>query len=430
MRNSIILTLLLLPIALWAQVGIGTTSPNASAKLDVTSTSQGFLPPRVALTATSDATTIKNAAGTSITPATGLFVYNTATAGTSPSNVTPGIYYYDGSKWQRVINQQPDATIEFNQLTPTTASVVFTPNTPTSKDYVYVSTTNNSQWTYNGTAYVTYTPPASTAWNLTGGITDAGSNKTADIVRSGKVGIGTSTPDVSAKLDVTSTTQGFLPPRVALTGTTDVTTIKNTAGTSVTPAAGLLVYNTATSGNVTPGLYYFNGSSWQRINTPSSTSPSVPTWNALTPSITATTTDPTFNTDRLSLNWRMIGPKEMECVFVISTTTAGSNGIGDYLLPVPGGYSIDTSFNFQTAYTGGVGANDQPGFWKNALPGGVGRWMVGGSAGPDICPVVYDATHIRLAIFNSGYYVRCWGSGALGSSASLTITARYTFQVM
>lgn len=166
-----------------AQVGIGTSTPNASAQLEISSSSKGFLPPRVTLTGTADVTTIAS-------PATGLMVYNTATAGTSPANVTPGIYYYDGAKWQRVINQQPDATVEFNTADPNSGSPTFTPNTPASKDYVYVSTVNNSQWTHNGTAYVTYTPPASTAWYMSGGTTDAGSNKTGSIYRTGKVGIG------------------------------------------------------------------------------------------------------------------------------------------------------------------------------------------------------------------------------------------------
>jgi len=178
-----------------AQVGIGTNSPGASAQLEISSSSKGFLPPRVTLTGTADATTIAS-------PATGLMVYNTATAGTSPSNVTPGIYYYDGAKWQRVINQQPDATVEFDKATPTTAGVVFTPNTPASKDYVYVSSVDNSQWTYNGTAYVTYTPPASTAWYLSGGTKDAGSNKSSAIYRSGKVGIGTGTTAPTAGLEI------------------------------------------------------------------------------------------------------------------------------------------------------------------------------------------------------------------------------------
>ena len=50
------------------------------------------------------------------------------------------------------------------------------------------------------------------------------------------VGVGTSTPNASAALDVTATNKGLLPPRVALTSTTDATTIAS-------PAAGLLVYN-------------------------------------------------------------------------------------------------------------------------------------------------------------------------------------------
>jgi hypothetical protein len=200
-NQIIILTLLLSHLNVKAQVGIGTTTPNASAKLDITSTNKGFLPPRVTLTGTADVSTIPN-------PATGLFIYNTATAGTSPSNVTPGLYYYDGIKWQRIINQQPDATIEFNQVTPTTAGVVFTPNTPASKDYVYVSTVDNSQWTYNGSAYVTYTPPASTAWNLAGGNTDASSNKTGGIVRTGNIGIGNTNFSPTTKVDVRATSPG------------------------------------------------------------------------------------------------------------------------------------------------------------------------------------------------------------------------------
>ena len=63
----------------------------------------------------------------------------------------------------------------------------------------------------------------------------------------------------SAALEVYSTNQGFLTPRVALTGTTDATTVTDTEPN------GLLVYNTATAGNVTPGYYYWEGSAWKRI---------------------------------------------------------------------------------------------------------------------------------------------------------------------
>ena len=37
----------LLQLCLYAQVGIGTATPDASAKLDVSSTTSGFLPPRM-----------------------------------------------------------------------------------------------------------------------------------------------------------------------------------------------------------------------------------------------------------------------------------------------------------------------------------------------------------------------------------------------
>lgn len=77
-----------------SQVGIGTNTPSASAQLEVNSTTKGFLPPRVALTSTTAATPITS-------PASGLLVFNTATAGVSPNQVTPGYYYWDGvnSKW-------------------------------------------------------------------------------------------------------------------------------------------------------------------------------------------------------------------------------------------------------------------------------------------------------------------------------------------
>ena len=180
-----------------AQVGIGTSSVNSSAKLQVDATNKGFLPPRVSLTGTGDVTTIA-------TPATGLMVYNLATSGTAPNNVTPGFYYYDGSKWQRVINQQPDATVEFDKATPTTSGVAFAPNIQNSKDYIYVSTADGSQWTSDGTSYSTYTPPASTPWYLSTGTSDAGSNKTGKIYRTGNVGIGTTDP--GNKLEIKAAT--------------------------------------------------------------------------------------------------------------------------------------------------------------------------------------------------------------------------------
>ncbi|MHA8094514.1 hypothetical protein ACMH5Q_06425 [Aquirufa lenticrescens] len=83
-----------------AQTGIGTTTPNASAKLDVSSSTLGFLPPRVALTANNVFAPIT---GTS-SAAAGLLIYNTATAGTAPNNVVPGYYYWNGTAWTQISN--------------------------------------------------------------------------------------------------------------------------------------------------------------------------------------------------------------------------------------------------------------------------------------------------------------------------------------
>ncbi len=80
--------------AAFSQAAINTdgANPDNSAMLDVKSTTKGFLPPRVALTAV-------NAAAPVTSPATGLLVYNTTTAGTSPNNVVPGNYYWNGTRW-------------------------------------------------------------------------------------------------------------------------------------------------------------------------------------------------------------------------------------------------------------------------------------------------------------------------------------------
>jgi hypothetical protein len=78
----------LFSIQLFAQTGIGTTTPEASAKLDVTSSNKGFLPPRISLTAI-------NVASPVTSPANGLLVFNTATAGSGSNQVVPGYYYWN-----------------------------------------------------------------------------------------------------------------------------------------------------------------------------------------------------------------------------------------------------------------------------------------------------------------------------------------------
>ncbi len=81
---------MILSVQVLAQTGIGTTTPNVSAKLDVYSTNKGFLPPRVSLTDAYDQTTIPS-------PATGLLVYCKGDAG-----LAAGYYFWNGNAWATI----------------------------------------------------------------------------------------------------------------------------------------------------------------------------------------------------------------------------------------------------------------------------------------------------------------------------------------
>jgi len=80
------------------------------------------------------------------------------------------------------------------------------------------------------------------------------------LIGKAQTGIGTTTPDASAKLEVSASNKGFLPPRVTLTSGTDTATIPS-------PATGLLVYNTGNNLGLVAGYYYWNGASWATIAT-------------------------------------------------------------------------------------------------------------------------------------------------------------------
>ena len=67
-------------------VGVNSPTPSASAALEISSTSQGFLMPRMTMVQR-DAI---------ISPVNGLFIFQT--------DNTPGLYYYTGSAWKSLEN--------------------------------------------------------------------------------------------------------------------------------------------------------------------------------------------------------------------------------------------------------------------------------------------------------------------------------------
>src|SRR6476661_246242 len=136
-----------LSISNGGSVGIGTTTPHASAALDVNSTSKGLLFPRLTQ-AQRDAIA---------SPAAGLTIYQT-------DNV-PGLYTFDGWVWTSVISSGG-----FNSL-PTAGAVTFnytggeqTYTVPAGVTALYVTATGGS----GGTAYYYY--PSSPAVTAPGGL--------------------------------------------------------------------------------------------------------------------------------------------------------------------------------------------------------------------------------------------------------------------
>ncbi|MFA6060679.1 MAG: hypothetical protein WC756_20955 [Taibaiella sp.] len=83
----------------------------------------------------------------------------------------------------------------------------------------------------------------------------------------GLVGIGTPTPQASAKLDISSTNKGLLIPRVTF------------ANRPASPAEGLMIYQT----DGTPGFYYYADFTWNRIAKKTEARGTVASWSSGTP---------------------------------------------------------------------------------------------------------------------------------------------------
>jgi len=220
----------------------------------------------------------------------------------------------------------------------------------------------------------------------------------------GNVGIGTSSPDATSILDLTSSSKGLLAPRVALTAKSGTST------PIVSPTTGLIVYNTASAGAggdaVTPGYYYFNGTFWTRMD-PEGWSTGVPITLTAPTGYTAPTkgASPAYDYVR----YKNLGGKEYEVEYNLVQTTAGTAGNGDYLISLPASLQFDFNFSGQTAYTGAAGYNAI----INKITNSVGDLFY--SNGHNSATVIpYDATRFRIhtnnwgsvgwTFFNSNYY--------------------------
>lgn len=295
MYKQLLLLTLLITLTYYANaqsVGVNNPAPDASAVLDVFSTNKGVLIPRILLTAT-------NVAAPVVAPFTSLLVYNTATAGVSPNDVTPGYYYWNGTKW---VNIGGDAwklagnagttagtnfigTIDAQDLVLKTNNIeamrilgansnvgigVIAPTAPlqlgTGLYFGEGGLTGSSavgadiRFSTNGLIVADKTILINIDGQNTGTTSffaiskDASNDTGTELMRvqeDGNVGIGTNNP--KAVLDVTSTSAGFAMPRM--------TSPQRKAITA--PFAGLQVFDTDLK-----GFYYYTGTKWDCVSVP------------------------------------------------------------------------------------------------------------------------------------------------------------------
>jgi hypothetical protein len=246
MKNILVLLFLLSNIIARTQVAINTDGalPDSSAILDVNSTTKGLLVPRMTVAQ-------RNAI---YKPATGLLVFCTdsnffcSNTGTmvAPSwtiissrwlSSGSGIYYLDGDVGIGIT--VPSANLDVRGSNPDDGAVFLLGNADLSHRLILFGGRSGDpnpfiQWKQGDPLRFT---------------TDEGGwSEKMRITGDGRVGIGTENP--GAALEVNSTTQGFLPPRM---GQTQIN--------AMTPVLGLIVFNTTT---LKPN--YFDGIQWRNFD--------------------------------------------------------------------------------------------------------------------------------------------------------------------
>ena len=288
-------------------------------------------------------------------------------------------------------------------------------------DYIYTPSRNTTVSLY--ISYVGNSTTVLRSYSTNATITQIGSSAivnpwtlsgTNTYNTTGNVGIGTSSPSASALLDLTSTSQGLLPPRLALTAKS------GTSSPIASPTTGLIVYNTASAGTgvdaVTPGYYYFNGTIWTRMD-PEGWSTSVPI------TIGATITAPTKGPTSIDyVKYRNIVGKEYEIEYNYLQTSAGSGGNGEYLISLPSGLQFDFTYPGQVAYTGAEGYDAI----KNRITSSTGDILLPGYHN-SITIVPYNATQFRVHLNNwgsLGWYFFRYGAYTMSSSNGFKINFR------
>ncbi len=354
------------------QLAVGTNTVAASAAVTISSTTRGFLLPRMT-SAQRDAIA---------SPAEGLLIYNTTDG--------IGLQNWDGVAWVSIGGGViPDGVLLADGSVPLTASWdvggfrlenVGAPNSD--DDAVNRGTMNTAISTavaaISGFVETDGSTPMTAAWDFGG----------FNLTNVAGLAVGTNTLGASAALQIDSTTRGFLLPRVT-------TTQRDLIGT---PATGLLVYNTTTA-----RLESYSGSAWVAVgngSTPAGvllqdgTTPLTANWGVGGFDIT--------NVDQLAVGTNTVAASA--AVTIDSTTRGllpprmttvqrdaiGSPAVGLQIYNTTadepqvykntGGWSSIGGFSISGAVTGALtyydGAN-----WIALAPGGAGSTLSSGGSG-------------------------------------------------
>jgi len=149
-----------------------------------------------------------------------------------------------------------------------------------------------------------------------------------------KIGINPTTMNANAVLEIESVNKGLLLPRLALSSTSSPSPM-------ISFTYGMLVYNTATQNDVTPGMYYSDGVKWLKMLAGSFTeTPAASSWRTNGNNGTNAVTNFLGTTDNVALRFRTGNMERM------SIGTNGWVGIGTNApaatLEVKGQVIIDT----------------------------------------------------------------------------------------
>lgn len=234
---EILLKSIMLILLFGTTVSLYAQSPSPSALLEVASNNKGVLFPQVNLTSTTDVATITN-------PALSLMVYNSGNAGTSPNNVVPGFYYWNGARWLPLSGPLMSGSIAFsefyalmpgdNTATIAAGTLINFPTNGRSNGIIIRSSSNEFILPDVGTYQVNWQVSVSEAAQL-------GLRLNGTLIATTVVGRATGTTQLVGNTIITTTRPNSLLGVVYPAGNTPALTITPNAGGNMAVTANLII---------------------------------------------------------------------------------------------------------------------------------------------------------------------------------------------